>query len=55
MNELYISDCWIYFKTDKNTYDEAMDEFLEKCMDEGIDINIEKACLRDESGDEVDE
>lgn len=55
MNELYISDCWIYFKTDKNTYDEAMDEFLEKCMDTGIDINIEKACLRDENGDEVDE
>lgn len=32
-----------------------MDEFLEKCMDTGIDINIEKACLRDENGDEVDE
>ena len=55
MNELYISDCLIYFKTDKNTYDEAMDEFLEKCIDAGIDINIEKACLRDENGCEVDE
>lgn len=31
MNELYISDSSIYFKTSENTYDEAMDEFLSKC------------------------
>lgn len=55
MNELYISDCWIYFKTNANTYDKAMDEFLKRCVDADIDINIENACLRDENGDEVDE
>ena len=29
MNELYISDSSIYFKTSENTYDEAMDEFID--------------------------
>lgn len=54
MNELYISDCWIYFKTDKNTYDEAMDEFLKACANADIDITIENACLRDENGVDVE-
>lgn len=55
MNELYISDCWIYFETKEKTYDKAMDNFLKRCVDAGIDINIGRACLRDENGDEVDE
>lgn len=55
MNELYISDCLIYFKTKEKAYDKAMDEFLKRCVDEGIDINIERACLRDENGDAIDE
>ena len=55
MNELYVSDCWIYFKTEAKTYDEAMDEFLKKCADAGIDINIENAELRDENGEEIEE
>lgn len=54
MNELYISDCWIYFKTDKNTYDEAMDEFISKCAFAGIDIYIENAVLRDSDGNDVE-
>ena len=43
-----ISDCWIYFKTKEKIYDKAMDEFLKRCIDAGIDINIERARLRDE-------
>ena len=36
MNELYISDCWIYFETKEKTYDKAMDNFLKRCVDAGI-------------------
>ena len=54
MNELYISDCWIYFKTDKNTYDEAMDEFISKCASAGIDICIENAALRDSNAHDIE-
>ena len=55
MNELYVSDCWIYFKTEAKTHDEAMNEFLKKCADAGIDINISNAELRDENGEEIEE
>ena len=55
MNELYVSSCWIYFKTNGKTYDEAMDDFLRKCADTGIDISIENAELRDENGEEIDD
>ena len=36
MNELYVSDYWIYFKTNAKTYDEAIDDFIGKCIDAGI-------------------
>ena len=55
MNELYINDSIIYFKTNAKNYDTAMDEFIEACVKADIDITIETACLRDENGDEVDE
>ena len=54
MNELYISDSRIYFSTKEKTYDEAMDEFLKVCADNGIDITIESAQLRDENGEEIE-
>lgn len=54
MNELYISDSSIYFKTNENTYDEAMDEFLSKCASAGIDIYIGNAALRDSDGNDVE-
>lgn len=50
MNELYISNCWIYFETNAKNYDEAMDDFLEKCSNVGIEINIKSAELRGENG-----
>lgn len=55
MNELYVKDCWIYFKTDKNTYDEAMDEFLKKCVEADIDISIVNAKLRDKDGNDIEQ
>lgn len=55
MNELYINDSIIYFKTNAKNYNKAMDEFIEACVKADIDITIENACLRDENGDEVDE
>lgn len=54
MNELYISDSSIYFKTNANTYDKAMDEFLKACAKADIDIIIENACLRDSDGNDVE-
>ena len=54
MNELYISDSSIYFKTNANTYDKAMDEFLNACVNADIDIAIENAGLRDEHGADVE-
>lgn len=54
MNELYISDSSIYFKTNANTYDKAMDEFLKACVNANIDITIENACLRDENGIDIE-
>lgn len=54
MNELYISDCYIYFRTNESTYDKAMGEFLKACENADIDINIENACLRDENGVDVE-
>lgn len=55
MNELYVSDCRIYFKTNAKTCEEATDEFLKRCVDAGIEITIESAELRDENGDEIEE
>lgn len=54
MNELYISDSSIYFKTREKTYDKAMDEFLKACVNAEIDIIIENACLRDENGVDIE-
>lgn len=54
MNELYVGECWIYFKTKKDSYDEAMSEFLKACNDAGIEITIDKAELRDEDLNVID-
>lgn len=54
MNELYINDCWIYFATKASTYDEAMDQFLKKCVEADIDISIVNAKLRDEDGNDIE-
>lgn len=53
MNELYISDSYIYFKTNENTYSKAMNEFFEKCEEAGIEISIDNAKLRNEDGNEI--
>jgi len=54
MNELYVKDCWIYFATKASTYDEAMNEFLKKCVEADIDISIVNAKLRDKDGNDIE-
>lgn len=54
MNELHINDCWINFATKASTYDEAMEEFIGKCVDADIDINIMYATLRDKDGNDIE-
>ena len=54
MNELYISDSSICFKTNADTYDKAMDEFLKACVNANIDISIENAYLKDENGIDIE-
>lgn len=53
MNELYVNECYIYFDTNKGNYDEAMDEFLNRCNEAGIEITIDRAVLRDKNGNEI--
>ena len=55
MNELYMSDCRIYFGTHAKNVDAALDELFEKCVDAGIEIIVESAVLRDENGEEIEE
>lgn len=54
MNELYFEG-YGYFRTETDKYDKAMDEFLEAAEKAGIEIIIEKAELRNEDGEVIDE
>ena len=54
MNELMIKG-WCYWKTDKTTAKEALDEFHRVCEKIGIDSdNMECAILRDEDYEDID-
>lgn len=54
MNKLHIGDAYICFETNAKSYDEAMDEFLSKCVSAGIDIIIDCAVLRDSDGNDIE-
>lgn len=55
MNELYIRDMCIYFKTNATTYEEAENEFEEACDRAGIEIcGGCDGVLRDENGEDID-
>ena len=45
MNELYIGNCRIYFSTEAKNVDDALDEFVKKCEDAGIDVEFDTAEL----------
>lgn len=55
MNELYVSDCSIYFRTNANTLDDAIEEISSRCIEEGIEINVDCAVLRDSDGNDIDD
>ena len=55
MNELYISVLYLYFKTDKTTYNEAFRELEDACEKAGIELH--GGCdgeLRNEEGEPID-
>lgn len=55
MNELYIKDVYMYYKTNATTYEEAIDEFEELCNKIGLEVR--GGCdgvLRDENGEDID-
>lgn len=54
MNELYVSDCSIYFRTDANTCDDAIEELFNQCMETGVEIDVDHAVLRDSDGNDID-
>lgn len=55
MNELYINDCWIYFKTNEDSATAALDKLFEICEDNGIELVVEKYALRNENGEDIEE
>lgn len=55
MNEIYISDLYLYFKTDKTTYDEAYAELEAACDKVGIELcGGRNGELRNENGEHID-
>lgn len=53
MNELYVNSCWLYFKTNAENHDQAVDQLINACAEVGVDINIEDAELRDLEGNSI--
>ena len=53
MNELYVNSCWLYFKTNAENHDQAVDQLINACAEVGVDINIEEAELRDLEGNSI--
>ena len=54
MNEIYFNG-YGYFKTDADNYDDAMSKFLDAASQAGIEIEINKAELRDEDGEIIEQ
>lgn len=49
MNELYVDECWLYFKTK-----EAVKKLYEACDAAGIELTIENSALRNEDGEDIE-
>ncbi len=54
-NELYIEKGWMYWKTNKDNADDALDELFEACNKAGIELIVEKRVLRDADGNDIDD
>ncbi len=55
MNELYVSDCYLYFETRSDNKDEALDQLMSVCSANGIQLVVDRAVLRDSNGEEMEE
>lgn len=57
MNELYIRDSFLYFKTKKKCIADAWRDFYKLCEKAGIEIgepNCIKLVLRDDDGEDIE-
>lgn len=55
MNELFIEKGWIYWRTNKDNAEDALDELFEVCIKAGIELIVENKVLRDADGNDIDE
>lgn len=55
MNELYVPECYLYFKTKTDSVAVAVDKLIKLCAANGIELTVEKAYLRNEDGEDIDE
>lgn len=53
MNELFINDCLVYFKTDLKNPEDALDKLFEICNQNGIEMVVENYALRDQEGNDI--
>lgn len=54
MNELFVEDCFLYFKTYESDIEKATDELFEVCNRNGIELTILDRTLRDEEGNDIE-
>lgn len=55
MNELYVPEGYLYFKTQTDNVTVAVDKLIKLCAANGIELTVEKAYLRNEDGEDIDE
>lgn len=55
MNELYVPEGYLYFKTQTDNVAVAVDKLIKLCAANGIELTVEKAYLRNEDGEDIDE
>ena len=55
MNELYVPNAHIYFKTDKGSAEDAYNLLQEICFQNGIELSISgEAILRNQYNEDID-
>lgn len=54
MNELYVNECWLYFKTKECTKEQAIQKLYDVCNSVGIELTVENSVLRNENGEDIE-
>ena len=54
MNDLYVDECRLYFKTKEVSKEEAIEKLYESCDAVGIELAIENSVLRNEDGEDIE-